>query len=45
MDESSDLPSDPEQLANIIEEAENKVVTLQAKIAEEESKMERYRVS
>ena len=44
MDDGSGLPSDPEQLQAVIEEVEAKVISLQGSIAEEEAKMEGYRV-
>ena len=45
MDDSSGLPSDPEELQTVIEEAESRLTMLQERIAEENIKMERYRVS
>ena len=45
MDDSSGLPSDPEELQTVIEEAESRLTMLQERIAEENVKMERYRVS
>ncbi len=39
------LPSNPEELAAIIEEVEGKIAESQAQIAREEAKMEQYRVS
>ncbi len=44
-EDSSDLPMDPEELQMVIEDAESRTVFLQHCIAEEEAKMERYRVS
>ena len=44
MEDSTELPSDPEQLQVVIEEAESQLAVLQTKIAEEDSKMERYKV-
>lgn len=44
MDDGSGLPSDPEQLQAVIEEVEAKVISLQGSIAEEEAKMEGYRI-
>jgi len=43
-DGGGDLPSDPEQLQTVIEEAEERVIILQGKIAQEEAKMENYKV-
>ena len=45
MEESSDLPSDPSELQVVIEEAESRLASLQEKMAEEASKLERYKVS
>ena len=44
MEDSSELPNDPEQLQVVIEEAESQLAVLQTKIAEEDNKMERYKV-
>ena len=44
MEDDSGLPNDPEELQTIIEEADAKVLSLQGSIAQEEMKMERYRV-
>ena len=44
MEESSELPSDPVELQTVIEEAESQLATLQEKMAEEASKLERYKV-
>ena len=44
MEDSSGLPSDPEELQTVIEEAESRLATLQDKVAQENSKMERYKV-
>ena len=44
MEDESGLPSDPEQLANVIENCENKTAALQAKIVQEDAKREKYRV-
>jgi len=40
----SDLPNDPEVLQMVIESSQAEVANLQANIAEEDRKMERYRV-
>ena len=45
MDDESGLTSDPEQLATVIEDCDSKIVSLQAKVVQEETKMEKYRVS
>lgn len=45
MEDESGLSSDPEELATEIENCENKVNKLQEKIAQEDAKMEKYRVS
>ena len=44
MDDGSGLPGDLEQLQGVIEEAEAKIFSLQGSIAEEQAKMEGYRV-
>ena len=44
MEDESGLSSDPEELAMEIENCENKVNKLQAKIVQEDTKMEKYRV-
>ena len=44
MEDESGLTSDPEQLASIIEDCDNKVTSLREKIAQEDVKMEKYRV-
>lgn len=45
MEDSSELPLDPEELQVVIEEAEAQLATLQDKLVQENSKMERYKVS
>lgn len=45
MEDDSDLPTDPEALQTIIEEAEATILSLQGSIDLEDAKMERYRVS
>lgn len=45
MEDESGLSSDPEQLAMEIENCEGKAAKLQEKIALEDAKMEKYRVS
>lgn len=45
MEDDSDLPTDPETLQTIIEEAEATILSLQGSIDLEDAKMERYRVS
>ena len=45
MEDSSGLPSDPAELQTVIEEAETQLASLQEKMAEETSKLERYKVS
>lgn len=45
MEDSSQLPSDPEELQGVIEEAETRLATLQDKLTQENCKRERYRVS
>ena len=44
MEDESGLTSDPEQLAAVIEDCDNKVAALQSKIVQEDAKMEKYRV-
>ena len=44
MEDSSELPSDPEELQAVIEEAETKLATLQDKLSQENCKRERYKV-
>ena len=44
MEDESGLTSDPEQLASVIEDCDNKVTSLQEKIVQEDAKMEKYRV-
>lgn len=44
MEDESGLTSDPEQLGMLIEDCDSKIVGLQAKIAQEVAKMEKYRV-
>ena len=44
MEDSSGLPSNPEELQTVIEEAESRLATLQDKLAQENSKMENYKV-
>ena len=44
MEDSSGLPDDLETLQMIIEEADAKVLSLQGRMAQEEAKMERYKV-
>ncbi len=43
-EDSSGLPIDPEELQTVIEEAETRAVVLQGCIAQEEAKMEAYKV-
>ena len=45
MDDGSGLPTDPEQLGSYIEDCDGKIAGLQAKIAQEVAKVEKYRVS
>lgn len=44
MEDSSELPSDPEELQAVIEEAETKLATLQEKLSQENCKREGYKV-
>ena len=44
MEDDSELPNDPEALQTVIEEIEAKVFSLQGSIAQEEAKMEKYKV-
>ena len=44
MEDDSELPNDPEALQAVIEEIEAKVFSLQGSIAQEEAKMEKYKV-
>ena len=44
MEDSSGLPDDLEMLQIIIEETDSKVMSLQDKVFQEESKRERYKV-
>ena len=44
-EETSGLPSNPEDLATLIEDVESKITNLQTSIVQEEAKMEKYRVS
>jgi ubiquitin carboxyl-terminal hydrolase L5 len=44
MEDSSGLPSDPAELQTVIEEAETQLASLQEKMAEETSKLERYKL-
>ena len=45
MEDSCDLPNNPEELQVVIEETESQLASLQVKVTEEEVKMERYKVS
>ena len=44
MEDSSDLPSDPEELQAVIEEAESQIAALHDTLSEENTKTARYRV-
>ena len=44
MEDSGDLPSDPEELQAVIEEAESRIAALHDRLSEENTKMARYRV-
>ena len=44
MEDSCQLPNNLEELQVVIEEADSQLNTLQAKVTEEEVKMERYKV-
>lgn len=44
MEGDSELPNDPEALQTVIEEIEAKVFSLQGSIAQEEAKMEKYKI-
>ena len=44
MEDNSGLPDDLETLQMILEEADAKILSLQGRIAQEENKMERYKV-
>ena len=44
MEDSGDLPSDPEELQAVIEEAESRIAALHDRLSEENTKMSRYRV-
>ena len=44
MEDSSDLPNDLEALQTIIDEADATILSLQGSIAQEEAKMEKYKV-
>ena len=44
MEDDSGLPNDLEALQGILEEAEAKILSLQGSIAQEEIKMEKYKV-
>lgn len=44
MEDSSELPTDPEELQAVIEEAETRLTTLQDRLSQENCKRERYKV-
>ncbi len=44
MEDNSGLPDDLETLQMILEEADAKILSLQGRVAQEENKMERYKV-
>ena len=44
MEDSGGLPSDVEELQTVIEEEESRLATLREKMAQENSKRERYKV-
>ncbi len=44
MDDGCGLSSDPSDLADLIDEIERKISTLEGQVAEEIAKMENYRV-
>ena len=44
MEDSSGLPSDPEELQTVIEEAESRITALHDRLSDENTKMSRYRV-
>ena len=44
MEDESGLTSDPQQLASAIEDCDNKLAGLHDKVAQEDSKMEKYKV-
>ena len=45
MEDGSGLSTDPVELGTCIEEAETRIAELEGQVAEEVTKMERYRVS
>lgn len=45
MEDSNQLPTDPEELQGVIEEAEARLATLHDKLSQENCKRERYKVS
>lgn len=45
MEEGSGLSSDPDQLVTVIDDMEGKIASLQAQVAEEVVKADKYRVN